>query len=512
MLINENDVEIIETIGIGLSGEIFKVKIGDEFYALKSYNKNKFLFSEINSLARCDHPNVIKYITTGMYDGRKSIITELGIESLNIKREISNSEKKSYFFQILCGMQHIMNNNIIISDLKPENIVRFEDGRVALIDMGSSSVNTCSVNINIVDKAAYTWRYIPPEVLYGHYYNEKSELWTIGVTMHRIETGKFLFKRSTTKEGMIKNIFGKLGEPNKSTVRNIKYKKLFDKVKFSENPLLDDLIRKFVVINPKNRITIDEALDHPYFKGVKIPRDITIRERPLSCKQKLLRHQYIPQGRYPLSKQYIKSCLNLLQVDGYYKKNFKPSNIVYALQLIDRWFSINNGDVDEIVIKILFMLSKQFKDAIVGLNKPSNFGLNKFSNNYEEKKILGDISNLTENYETLIFEILRGFNGVIMLSTSNDFVRYYGKKYNKEIKNSAHKKCVKLAIMNSAGGTYSSEILGLLALKLACKDFGVDFEYDGKVKHIEGDNAEIFFKEYKEVSDNLEIFKSYKNV
>jgi len=142
-------------------------------------------------------------------------------------------------------------NKIIHRDLKLENIlIKYKDNNkyiIKLADYGSSKrLNSLSQNYCYTN--AGSLKYMAPEILNGEKHNYKCDLWSIGVIMYRLKFVKFPFNGETLF-ALIKNI---------NNFNN-------NSLKETGNEKLEDLIKKLLEKNYKERINWDEYFNHPFF-------------------------------------------------------------------------------------------------------------------------------------------------------------------------------------------------------------------------------------------------------
>lgn len=196
------NIEILDLISEGTYGSIYSVKLNDKKYACKFMNiDNKHIpcdfISEINNLTRLNHPNIIKMDGYFFIDDKKCcIIMELGICDLYdfIMDPEQSYDVRMISFQILSALHHILNQGIITSDIKTENIIVFEDGHVELIDFGLSQLNIFNHrDTQWKFSDAYTITYRAPEILKNMDYDEKAEAWAFGNILYELENREKLF-------------------------------------------------------------------------------------------------------------------------------------------------------------------------------------------------------------------------------------------------------------------------------------------------------------------------------
>jgi len=196
-------------------------------------------------------------------------------------------ERMSYLlYQMLCGIKHLHLAGIIHRDLKPSNIVVRSDCTLKILDFGlARSAGTSFMMTPYV----VTRYYRAPEVILGMGYKENVDIWSVGCIMGEMIRGGVLFP-GTDHIDQWNKIIEQLGTPTadfmkrlQPTVRNYvenrpryagySFERLFPDVLFpaestDSNRLrasqARDLLSKMLVIDQERRISVDEALMHPY--------------------------------------------------------------------------------------------------------------------------------------------------------------------------------------------------------------------------------------------------------
>ncbi|TCK98332.1 serine/threonine-protein kinase [Natranaerovirga hydrolytica] len=202
-----NRYEIIEKIGSGGMSDVYKAKCKmlNRFVAIKVL-KDEFRQDdnfvtkfrvEAQSAASLSHQNIVNIYDVGQDQNVYYIVMEL-VEGITLKEYIkekgilSSKETIALSMQIASGMEHAHNNHIIHRDIKPQNII-ISDGKIAKVtDFGiaraASSATISAANV------AGSVHYISPEQARGGYTDEKSDLYSLGITMYEMATGKVPFE------------------------------------------------------------------------------------------------------------------------------------------------------------------------------------------------------------------------------------------------------------------------------------------------------------------------------
>jgi cyclin-dependent kinase 7 len=194
--------------------------------------------------------------------------------------KLSEADKKGIMIQILSGLAEIHRNGILHRDLAPSNILIKKNGIVKISDFGLSRFIASPGRP--MSQGVITINYRSPEILFGaKFYSFSIDVWSAGCILAEllIETPLFLGKNDIE---ILKEIFNLLGLPNENNWPDyvqLPEFRLFKGIpitsiqnKFAKfNDECRDLLEKMLVLNPNNRITAEEALNHPYFKIDPLP-------------------------------------------------------------------------------------------------------------------------------------------------------------------------------------------------------------------------------------------------
>ena len=154
------------------------------------------------------HPNIVNVYDVGEEHGTHYIVMEL-VEGITLKQYIekkarlSVKEAISIAIQVSMGIQAAHNNHIIHRDIKPQNIMISKDGKVKVTDFGiAKAVTSNTITSNVMGSVHYT----SPEQARGGYSDEKSDIYSLGITMFEMLTGRVPFNGETTVAIAIKHI------------------------------------------------------------------------------------------------------------------------------------------------------------------------------------------------------------------------------------------------------------------------------------------------------------------
>lgn len=217
--------EVIEKIGTGGMSDVYRAKDHklNRFVAVKvlkqefSENGNfvsKFIV-EAQAAAGLMHPNIVNVYDVGEEAGIHYIIMEL-VEGITLKKYIEKKARLSYkeavsiAIQVSMGIEAAHNNHIIHRDIKPQNIIISKEGKVKVTDFGIAKAATSNtVTSNVMGSVHYT----SPEQARGGYSDEKSDVYSLGITLFEMLTGRVPFDGETTVTIAIKHIQEQMPSP-----------------------------------------------------------------------------------------------------------------------------------------------------------------------------------------------------------------------------------------------------------------------------------------------------------
>ena len=224
MMIGER-YEILEKIGTGGMSDVYKAKDHklNRFVAVKvlkqEFSENANFVSkfrvEAQAAAGLMHPNIVNVYDVGEENGIYFIVMEL-VEGITLKKYIekkarlSVKEATSIAIQVSMGIEAAHNNHIIHRDIKPQNIIISKEGKVKVTDFGIAKAATSNtITSNVMGSVHYTSQ----EQARGGYSDEKSDIYSLGITLFEMLTGRVPFNGETTVAIAIKHIQEELPSP-----------------------------------------------------------------------------------------------------------------------------------------------------------------------------------------------------------------------------------------------------------------------------------------------------------
>ena len=204
MFINDR-YEIIDKVGSGGMANVYKAKCHrlNRYVAIKvlksefssDTNFIKKFRAEAQSVAGLSHPNIVSVYDVGDDDGLHYIVMEL-VEGITLKRFIERKQRLDVkeavgiAIQICQGMETAHNHHIIHRDIKPQNIIISRDGKVKVADFG---IAKAASSFTLTQDGEGSVHYLSPEQARGGYSDERSDIYSLGVTMYEMLTGQVPF-------------------------------------------------------------------------------------------------------------------------------------------------------------------------------------------------------------------------------------------------------------------------------------------------------------------------------
>lgn len=245
--------EIIKTIGEGGMANVYLAEdtILERKVAIKVLrgdlsNDEKFIRRfkrEALSVSNLSHPNIVEVYDVGEEDGNYYIVMEY-IEGKTLKQLLQKrgaltlTEVIDIMSQLTDGLAHAHEAYIIHRDIKPQNIMIEDNGRIKITDFGIAMALN-STQLTQTNSVMGSVHYLPPEQANGKGSTVKSDIYSLGILMYELLTGSVPFKGDTAVEIALKHMKEKIPSVRK------------------QNPTIpqsvENIILKATAKNPKNR-------------------------------------------------------------------------------------------------------------------------------------------------------------------------------------------------------------------------------------------------------------------
>ena len=287
--INFKSFEILELLGEGSFGKVFKVRLKktNEIFAMKVLNKSyllkkkllRYAITECNILKESNCPFILKlHYSFQTPDNLYMILDYCSLGDLSYQLQISlleEDEAKFYIAELILAIEYLHKHNIIYRDLKPENILISSDGHIKLADFGLAKEN---VTNDIPNKTfCGSPQYLSPEMLSKEGTTKASDIYGIGAILYESICGNPPFY--TQDQNLM--------------FQNISENKLEFQVFFSEE--IKDLLKKMLDKDPKKRIGINndksDLKNHEFFKDINWD-DIANKKINPPCDMVNVREEY----------------------------------------------------------------------------------------------------------------------------------------------------------------------------------------------------------------------------
>ena len=213
--------EILSKVGAGGMSDVYKAKdhILSRFVAIKVLKQEfsedssfvtKFR-AEAQSAAGLEHPNIVNIYDVGSENGLYYIVMEY-VEGITLKTyiekkgQLSFKESASIAIQVARGIEAAHNKNIIHRDIKPQNIIISKDGKVKVTDFGIARATTSTATQAVTTTVMGSVHYTSPEQARGGIVDEKSDIYSAGITMYEMITGHVPFDGDSTVTVALKHL------------------------------------------------------------------------------------------------------------------------------------------------------------------------------------------------------------------------------------------------------------------------------------------------------------------
>lgn len=244
---------------------------------------------EAISASSLNHPNIVEMYDVGEDDGKYFIVMEY-VEGQTLKSLIKRRgaltlpEVIDIMLQLTSAVAHAHESYIIHRDIKPQNVLIIEDGTVKITDFGVA-IALNSNELTQTNSVMGSVHYLPPEQANGTGSTIKSDIYSLGITMFELLTGKIPFKGENAVEIAIKQMRDNI--PNVCDI--------------NENipQSIGNVILKACAKNPKNR----------YNSALEMHEDIKTALNPERADEPKIVYQY-PEYEFENTKKLSRSELN----------------------------------------------------------------------------------------------------------------------------------------------------------------------------------------------------------
>ncbi|XP_042425010.1 mitogen-activated protein kinase 4-like [Zingiber officinale] len=263
---------------------------------------------ELKLLRNLRHENVISLKDIMMPPHRKTfrdvyLVYELMDTDLHqiIKssQSLSNDHCQYFLFQLLRGLKYIHSANILHRDLKPGNLLVNANCELKICDFGLARASSGKGQF-MTEYVVTRWYRAPELLLCCDYYGTSIDVWSVGCIFAELLGRKPIFPGTEclNQLKLIINVLGTMGDSDISFIDNPKACKYIKSLPYTPSipianlypgadPLAIDLLQKMLVFDPSKRISVDEALQHPYMSPLydpntnppaEVPADLDIDE------------------------------------------------------------------------------------------------------------------------------------------------------------------------------------------------------------------------------------------
>jgi len=280
----------MEKIGEGTYGVVYKAKdrVTGEIIALKKIRLEaedegipSTAIREISLLKELQHPNIVRLYDVVHTEHKLTLVFEFLDQDLKKYLDVCDSGLdlpilKSFLYQLLTGIAYCHHHRVLHRDLKPPNLLINREGQLKLADFGLARAFGIPVR-SYTHEVVTLWYRAPDILMASRRYSTPVDIWSVGCIFAEMCNGRPLFS-GTSEADQLDKIFRLLG-----TVTE--YPGIEDLPEYSPDvlpqyppprngigslvPSLDvsgvDLLSKMLQYDPAQRITAQNALEHPFF-------------------------------------------------------------------------------------------------------------------------------------------------------------------------------------------------------------------------------------------------------
>ena len=221
--------KVLSVVGIGGMSVVFKaedtkdgsivaIKVLNELSDADSHAVKRFI-NESRAISMLSHENIVKVFDMSLEGDLKYIVMELA-DGITLKEymaekgnKLSFEETLNFTEQILLALEHAHEKGVIHRDIKPHNMIVLPDGKLKVTDFGIAKAPGGDT-ISMTDKALGTVYYISPEQASGKETGTYSDIYSVGIMLYEMATGKLPFDADTPVSVAMKQISDEPQKPS----------------------------------------------------------------------------------------------------------------------------------------------------------------------------------------------------------------------------------------------------------------------------------------------------------
>lgn len=309
-----NKYMLMRTIG---RGNFAKVKLAkhmttDRLVAIKIIDKTKLnskilskICREVILMKQLNHPNIVQLLEVMENESTLYLVLEYAsggelFDYLVVHGCMKEKEARIKFRQMVSAVHYCHSKSIVHRDLKAENMLLNNRMEIKIVDFGFANIFNANSKLNTFCGSP---PYAAPELFLGHkYVGPEVDVWSLGVILFTLVSGRLPFDANTLKE-------------LKENVLNLRYEFPYFISQDCEN-----LLRKMLVVNPKERASLSTIMEDTWINGGNLPKLMAFQE--------------------PVEKIINEKKVNKLKLMGYEYEEIKSSitekkfNAIYATYIL----------------------------------------------------------------------------------------------------------------------------------------------------------------------------------
>ena len=281
---------------------------------------------EIEIMYKLDHPHIIKLYSHFEDDEDFCLIMQIASKGqlYSVIKRLKRLDQRTaaqYMREVISAIKYLHTRNppIIHRDIKPENILLDQDGRCKLADFGWSNFDDGKKN-----RETYcgTPEYLAPEMVTKSGHDESVDIWALGVLLFEMLTGRTPFNFTGDRIQLY---------------NNIKSLRIVWTDDFPQ--LAKDLVGRILKLNPKDRLSLDEMINHQWFRDTPLLKPL-LSPIVYNEMQKLESHliQSIPESdksRNIMNKSALPNKQVATRIIGHNENPIKEANIIQEIKDIN---------------------------------------------------------------------------------------------------------------------------------------------------------------------------------